>query len=123
MKRLLLLAAVSLTLACATVPPNLSPQATAAFKGTQVVKALDILRDTAIDANAQTPPLLSTEVTRQVVSYHQSTVKIIQAAPSGWAPVAQTGLDELVKNLAPPDKALLAPYIALIKSVIAEVTR
>jgi hypothetical protein len=123
MKRLFLFAAVSLTLACATVPPNLTPAATAAFKGTQVVKALDILRDTAVDANAQTPPLLSEAVTRKVVLYHQSTVKIIQASPAGWVPVAQTGLDELVKNLAPPDKTLLAPYVALIKSVIAEVTR
>lgn len=121
-KMVVLLLLVSV-LACAKTPPNLTPEATVAFKGTQAVKALDLLRDTAISAHAQTPPLLAEDTTRRVVLYHQSTVKIIQASPSGWVPVAQTGLDELVNNLSPPQKDLLGPYLALLKTVLNEVTR
>ena len=121
MKRLLIFAALSVTLACAKTPPALSPEASVAFKATQVVRALDILRDTAIAAHAQTPPLMPEATTRQVVLYHQSTVKVIQAAPSGWRAVSETGLAELAGHLSPSDKALLAPYLALVKAVIAEV--
>lgn len=109
--------------ACAKAPPNLTPEASAAFKGLQAVRALDILRDTAINANAQTPPLISEADTRKVVLYHQSTVKIIQASPTGWKAVAQTGLDELISNLPPPNRTLLAPYVALLKSILSEVTK
>ena len=123
MKLLLIATVLSLTVACAKTPPSLTPEASLAFKGTQAVKALDILRDTAIEAHAQVPPLLTEEVTRKVVLYHQSTVKIIHGAPAGWTTVARTGLDELMGNLSPPDKALLTPYVALIKTIIAEVTR
>jgi hypothetical protein len=117
----ILLAALALTVACAKTPPDLTPEASVAFKATQAVRALDILRDTAIAAHAQTPPLMPEATTRKVVLYHQSTIKVIQAAPSGWRAVTQTGLDELAGNLSPSDKALLAPYIALVKAVIAEV--
>jgi hypothetical protein len=108
---------------CAKAPPDLTPEASVAFKGTQVVKALDLLRDTSVTANAQVPPVLSEDVTRKVVLYHQSTVKIIQASPSGWVTAAQQGLDELTKNLSASDKATLVPYVTLVKTVLAEVTR
>lgn len=110
-------------LACTPPPPNLTPEATLAFKATRVVKALDILRDTAVDANAQTPPLLSEVTTRKVVTYHQSALKVIEATPSGWKPIVQAGLTEVESNLPPPERALLGPYIALAKTIIDEVTR
>ena len=121
-KRFVILVILSLTLACAKTPPNLTPEANLAFKATQAVKALDALRDVAIAANDQHPPLLSTDVTRKVVTYHQSMVKIIQASTVGWAPLVQTGLDETLKDLSPHDRQLLAPYAALIKTVISQVT-
>lgn len=123
MKTVMLALCLSLAIGCVKTPPNLTPQATIAFKGTQAVKALDLLRDMAIAANAQTPPLLPEDVTRKVVLYHQSTVKVIQAAPGGWKQTAQAGLDELVNNLSPPQRELLSPYVSLIKSILTEVTR
>lgn len=123
MKQLSLIVLFSLLFACAKAPPNLTPEANAAFKGTQAVKALDLLRDTAISANAQVPPVLSEAITRKVVLYHQSTVKVIQAAPTGWKATVGTGLDELLSNLTPSERAVLAPYVTLIKTVITEVTR
>lgn len=126
MKYLLLLVALTLSIGCsdgcAKAPPNLTPEASAAFRGLQVVKALDVLREVAIEANKQTPPLLSEDVTRKVVTYHQSAVKVIQASPGGWVPAVQTGLDELLKDLPQKEKALLTPYVTLLKTVIAEVT-
>lgn len=114
---------IVLLVGCAKVPPNLTPEATQAFHGTQVVKTLDVMRDAAIAANAQIPPLLSEDVTRKVVLYHQSVVKVIQAAPIGWVPFAQRGLDELLGNLPPKERALIGPYAALVKAVIGEVVR
>jgi len=99
----------------------LTPEASIAFKATQAVHALDLLRDTATTANAQTPPLLTTEVTRKVVLYHQSTVKVIQSSPGGWKVIAETGLDEVTKNLSSADRQTLEPYIALVRAILAEV--
>jgi len=124
MKRLTLIPILTVLWAgCAPPPPNLTPEATQAFKATRVIKALDILRDAAIDANAQTPPLMPEATTRRVVLYHQSSVKIIQATADGWVPTVLAGLTELEANLAPPEKALLGPYIALAKTIIQEVAR
>ncbi len=108
---------------CAKAPPNLTPQATVAFKGTQAVKALDILRDTAVSANAQNPPLLSEDITRKVVLYHQATVKTIQSSTAGWQSAALTGLTALLDSVPPAQRAVLEPYTVLIRTVIQEVTR
>lgn len=127
MKYLFVLVALTITLgcaeSCAKAPPNLTPEATAAFNGLQAVRALDLLRDTAIAANAQVPPLIDEATTRKIVLYHQSAVKIVQASPGGWKPAVQTGLDELLKDLSPSSKQTLAPYVALLKSILNEVTR
>jgi hypothetical protein len=110
--------------ACANnPPPTLSPAASLAFQNTQVIKALDQLRDIAIAANAQTPPLVSTEDTRKVVTYHESALRIIDANRSGWKSAVQTGLDELVKGLPPPTATRLTPYTDLIKTVLQEVVQ
>lgn len=123
MKSILVVLGFALALGCAKTPPNLTPAASLAFKGTQAIKALDVLRDTAIAANAQIPPLLPEDSTRKVVLYHQSVVKMMQAAPLGWAPAAQQALDELLNHLTDKDKTLLSPYILLVKTVIGEVSR
>lgn len=123
MKRFVLIALLLVTSACVKAPPTLSPAGIAAFNGTRVVKALDILRDVAVDANAQVPPLLSTATTRKVVTYHESALKTIQAAPSGWVPVVQTGLTEVLKDVPPVEQRQLAPYVSLVKTLIAEVSK
>jgi hypothetical protein len=107
---------------CTNAPPTLSPAGTAAYQATRVVKALDVLRDAAIDANAQTPPLISTPNTRKVVNFHEAAVKTIGAAPGGWKPTVVAGLEQLQHDILPEEWSRLQPYIALVKSLI-EVTQ
>lgn len=113
---LLALAAAS----CTHAPPTLSPAAQVQFNDTRVVKALDLVRDTAIDANAQTPPLFSTSATRVVVTFHRAALQIINASQSGWQAAILQALDGLQKNaqLLPAEVQRLAPYVALVKVLI-----
>jgi len=110
----------SIPSACAKTPPNLSPAAATAFQNTRIIKGLDLLRDTAIDAEAQVPPLLSTDTTRKVVMYHRSALLVIDAIGDGWQTTLTTGLDELVANLPPTESTLLAPYVSLARTLIEE---
>lgn len=115
---------LALTLAqCASSPPNLSPAATAAFNNTRIIKSLDLLRDTAIEANAQERPLISEATTRKVVTWHRSTLLIIKATSFGWQATVQTGLEQLIAGLPAGERALLSPYVGLAKALITEVTR
>ena len=108
---------------CAKAPPELSPVGTQAFHKTRVIKALDLLRDVAIDAEAQSPKVFSTADTRKVVLYHQSALKIIQATDAGWQAAVGTSLDEVVNRLDPAAQPKVAPYATLIKVLLAEITR
>ena len=93
----LVLLALVFTIACSgNVPPNLTPEGSAAFQKTRVIKSLDVLRDFAIDAEAQTPKVLSTDTTRRVVTYHQSALRVIQSTDAGWAAAVKASLDEVV---------------------------
>ena len=83
-------------------PPNLTPVGQAAVQATQVIKALDVLRDFAITANAQNPPLLLTTDTRKVVDFHTAAVKTVTAVPAGWKATVQAGLTQLQADLPPP---------------------
>jgi hypothetical protein len=115
-----LLAAIAL-FGCAKAPPTLSPAGAAAFQATRVVKALDVLRDFAIEAEAQNPKVLSTANTRKVVTFHESAVKTIGAVPGGWKPTVTAGLDQLQHDLSAADWQRVAPYVNLIKTLIAGV--
>ena len=112
MKRFALVLAV-LAFGCASAPPNLTPQAHTAFHNTQVIKALDLIRDIAIDANAQQPELLSTDTTRMIVQYHKASLVIIKATDTGWKTAIIAATEEVLKNLPPNEKALLTPYVTL----------
>ena len=116
----LLVALLVVTAGCASAPPHLSPVGHAAFVNTRVIKGLDLLRDSAVEASAQQPPLVSLATTRKVVLYHESTLKIIHAAGTGWQAVVLTGLDELLKDVPAKDHALLQPYVALTKTILLE---
>src|SRR5678809_417129 len=104
---------------CTHTPPNLSPSGKAAFQKTQVLKALDLLRDIAIDAEAA--GVLKTADARKVVTYHRSTVTSMQAADLGWTAAVGQCLDELVANLPPDARERIAPYVTLLKTVLVEV--
>jgi hypothetical protein len=122
-RSLLIVLALALACACAKAPPDLSPAGTAAFHATRVVKALDQFRDIATAANAETPPLISTVTTRQIVLYHRSAVTTIGATPSGWVATVQAGLDEVKDRLPSTERKLLDPYIVFVQTLIREVTR
>ncbi len=105
---------------CASAPPNLGPVAHQAFYNTRAIKGLDLLRDFAVDGNAEKPPIISTATTRKVVLCHESTVKIIHAAGSGWQAAALAGLDELPKDVPADEAAKLRPYLVLTKTILSE---
>jgi hypothetical protein len=109
------------TSSCAKAPPNLSPSGVAAFHGTQVVKALDLVRDTAIVAEMQQPPLVRTETARAIIVWHRAAVMTIGASPGGWKPTVSAGLDAIDRALSDSERATLTPYIALARTLIAEV--
>lgn len=118
--RVFTLLLIVLAVSCAKVPPSLTPAGVAAFQGTQAIKALDLLRDAAIDANALTPPLISTDTTRRVVLYHKSAITIIHSTPAGWRSTVQTGLTELRQSLQGSELEQLVPYLRLAQALIEE---
>jgi hypothetical protein len=100
---------------------NLSATGMQAYNANKVVKALDVLRDVAITAEAQNPKLISTANTRKVVLYHEQVVKAIGAVPHGWKAIADQGLADLQKNFTPSEWQQIAPFAALVQAVLVEV--
>lgn len=126
MKRFLypfLVLVISANLSCTKPPPNLSPTGTSAFNKTRVIKAIDLVRDTAIDANNQNPPLLSENATREIVNYHKSALLLMKASDDGWKEFVSVGLDEATKDIPPKEKEILIPYITLTKTILMEISR
>lgn len=117
---LMLIASASCT---SNAPPNLSPEGKLDWSRLQIIKALDLLRNTAIDGHETTPPLFSEKTTGAVVTYHRSAITIVHSTSLGWQATLATGLDELVKNLPPAEAQRLGPYIVLIRTVLVEVTK
>jgi ABC-type branched-subunit amino acid transport system ATPase component len=108
---------------CAKAPPTLGPAGVTAFQNQQIQKSLDTIRDIAIDANATAPPVLTTDTTRKVVTWHKSAITVLHARGAGWVSTLTTSLDELSRNLPAAEQKTLAPYIALAKTLLNEVTR
>ena len=106
---------------CVKAPPSLSPEATRAFYGTQVIHDLDRLRDVAVAAHETTPPLLSAQETLAVVKWHQAAIVTVHAAPAGWRSEITVGLDQAAQQLSPKAKQTVAPYIAIVKSLLREI--
>lgn len=106
---------------CAKAPPNLSPAGAAAFQKTRVIKALDLLRDFAIDGEAATPQIVSTDTTRKIVTAHASILKVMDVAGAGWQQLVSTSLGEVVNNLPAVDRPKVAPYVALVQAILLEV--
>lgn len=112
---------VLLLTGCATAPPTLSPPARIAFTNHRVQTALDLIRDTAQDGNATTPPIVSTDAARTITAWHLSAITIIHATGQGWQTAVRAGLDELLTHLPPPEQQLFTPYVTLAKAILAEV--
>ncbi len=104
---------------CAKAPPSLSPAGQSDFNKTRVVKALDLVRDTAVDAEAA--HVISTDDTRQVVLWHKSAVNVVAASETGWKATVTSTLDQTVSHLKPETQTKLGPYVALLKALIGEV--
>ena len=116
-----ILGLLAMELGCAKAPPNITPQATQAFHKTNVLNGLDLARDFAIDAEATDPKVLSTATTRKIVTYHQSSVRIMQASDAGWREAVMAALDELLGQLSPAERQKFGPYAGLIKSLVQEI--
>lgn len=126
MKRLILVLAL-VSSACA-IPASVGGRSTAqlttpgivALHGVEVVKALDIVRDTAIDAEAA--KILPTATVTKIVKWHKAALDIIRSTPGDWKPSVLAGLDVLKKELTPSELSIVGPYIEsaifLIKAVI-----
>lgn len=117
---MLLPAAALVQQGCAKAPPTLSPAGRAAFQAQQAVRVLDVIRDFAVAANDQTPPVIARNDMRRVVEVHAQIVRTIRAVPDGWKPVALTALDQLKADVSAASWQRLQPYIALLKVVIQE---
>lgn len=105
--------------ACSHTPPNLSPAGASAFQRHEIQRDLDLVRDVAIDAQAQM--VLSEATTRKIVMWHRSAITIMHNAQTGWVAAVTTSLDELVRDLPPDEAKVITAYVALVKTVLAEV--
>src|SRR5258708_7843497 len=106
---------------CAKAPANLSPAGTQAFYSLRVQRVLDIIRDTAQDANAQTPPVISTETARKITVWHRSAIVVLHDAQAGYKAALLSGLDQLQNDLPAADKTKFSVYISLAKTILQEV--
>ena len=104
--------------ACAPAPSGLSTAGLQAWHQHEVQKDLDIVRDLAVEANMQTPPILSTETTRKIVLFHKTAITLIHDAPSGWKALVLTSMDALKQDLTVAEYAVIAPYLAVARSVV-----
>lgn len=115
--RYVLLLGLVLSIACSSHrPPNLTPTGQVAWNSTQVVKALDVLRDAAISAN--NGGLVNEDVTRRVVVYHRSSLEVIKSAPAGWQTIVQTALAQTMSQLPPDARELFQPYVDLLSGLL-----
>lgn len=125
---LTLAAALFVTVDCGGVKPPAAPDTSqlsvkglADYKKGQIVKALDSLRDAAINSNKVSIELLSDKNTRTVVDAHTSAIHVIQASDAGWSGAVQKALDESLTSLSPAEKANLQPYFDMLKTLLKEI--
>lgn len=112
---------VLLMAGCAHTPPNLSPTGARDFQNTRIIKTLDLIRDTAQDANAQTPPLITTKTASVITQWHRSALLVIDATRSGWCPAVRASTAETFRNLDAASQHLLSPYFSLASTIFSEV--
>jgi hypothetical protein len=108
---------------CASAPTSVvTPQGQAAFKADQFVTALGVLQDSAIAANATTPPLISTADTRLIVQFCVGSAQTAKAAVTGWQAGVIQGLTSLQSNLSAAAQTKYGPYLTLLKTILAGIS-
>jgi len=116
-----LLLLLVLATACTHAPPSLSPAGVVDFNQTRLIKGLDVFMDIAFAGEAVTPPKVSPQNATRIRDYHQVAVRTILKRDAGWQAQVATGLDGVVATLTPTEQQILAPYVALLKTVLQEV--
>jgi hypothetical protein len=111
-----------LTGCAGNVPPALTPAATLAFNQTQIEKALDLIRDTAQKGAALNPPVFTVAGARTVTIWHEAAIKVMQTAGQGWQTTVTTSLTQLPLLLTASEATQIAPYIALVQTLISQVS-
>lgn len=99
-------------------PPNLSPEATRAWYGTEILHDLDRVRDAAHDAHLTNPPLIDAATDLKIVTWHQQAIAIVHDAKTGWQAALQTTLTALQRDLPAATWRLISPYIALVQNIL-----
>ena len=113
------IALIVLLAGCGPTPaPNLTPQAQTAYQARRVLDVLRVVKDVAVDAEAQNPKLISTADARTIVNWHESLVKAIDAAPNGTKAVVQASLLELQPHVSESTWQKISPYVTLLRSVL-----
>lgn len=108
---------------CASAPTSVvTPAGQAAFKADQFVTAIGILQDSAIAANATTPPLISTADTRLIVQFCVGSAQTAKAAVTGWQAGVAQGITSLQANLSAAAQAKYGPYLSLLKTILVSIS-
>ncbi len=125
MKRALLIACIVASSACA-VPASVGGRSTAqltapgvqALHKVEVLKALDVVRDVAIDGEAA--KVVPTATAAIVVKTHKGILEVMKQVD--WKSGVLTALDQLKADIPVADRAQFIPYIdssiSIIKAVI-----
>jgi hypothetical protein len=121
MKKLILIVALTLSVACgAKEPPNVSPQVHAQYVGDQFIRALTDFQS-GVEADFYSG-YLSQENTHNVALVLQSTFISIHATPNGAKAIALAGLDDIISKIQtsklPTELTKFLPYITAARSVI-----
>lgn len=109
--------------ACGSNPPastdptrNLSATGHAAYDSMKVLKALDAVRDIAVAAEKE--KFISSADALKVIEYHRQVVKLMDVTPTGWKATALAGLDQLQKDLTPPEWKQVEPFAIALRSLL-----
>ncbi len=75
----------------------------------EVVRVIDVIRDTAVDGEAT--KVISTPTAAVVVKAHKAIVETMRQLPNGWKATVLIILAQLKSDLPAADRVQLAPYI------------
>jgi len=114
----LILALAVLPVGCAKTPPTLSPPAATAFQNHQIQKVLDLVRDTAQDGHATTPPVFTADTARKITVWHKAAITTLHARGQGWQATVKTGLIEALQTIPEPERAKFEPYVKLLEALL-----
>jgi hypothetical protein len=104
---------------CAKTPASLGPAGITDFQTLQIGHDLDLIRDIAQEASKTSPPVLSRDIAVKVTLWHKAAVQTLASRPQGWKATIQTGLDGVLSTLTEKDRAVLLPYVTLLRTVLA----